>query len=127
MPNSRAEHKGHRVFVMLGLITVLLGSAMVWAVIRFRAYSHILANTHEVVGAISSWEASVTQAESSVRAYFLTGDEDFLREFAAKRVEAEGDDKRLRQLVADDIAETQRVLDLSATLNYISRKQRKQK
>jgi signal transduction histidine kinase len=117
MQNLRVEHKGHQLFVLLGMITVLLASAMVFAVIRFRDYSRVFANTHEVLTAIVSLEASATHAESSARAYLLTGNESFLKEFIEKRAETEQDEKLLGELQAGTIEETQRFLELSAAVS----------
>ena len=118
MQSLRLEHKRHhQVFVLLGLITVLLASAMVFAVIRFRAYSHVLANTHEVLTAIASLEVSATQVESSARAYLLTGDDSFRKKFIEKRAEVEKDQNLLGELQAGSTDEAQRFLELSAAVS----------
>ena len=117
MLKLRVEQKGHRLFVLLGLITVLLASAMVFAVIRFRAYSRIFANTHEVLNAIVSLEASATHAESSAREFLLTGDDSFHKEFIKKRAETEKDQRLLGELQAGSTDETPHSLELSAAVS----------
>ncbi len=97
----RFEYKGHRVFVWTAVVTVLLASAMVLAVIRFRAYSHVFAATHEVLTAIVELQASTARAESSARGYLLTGETRFLEEFAASRTDVERDRDLLAARHAD--------------------------
>ena len=117
MQGLRTEHRGHRLFVSLGLITVLLASAMVFTVVRFRAYSRLFANTHEVLTAIISLEASATHAESSARAYLLTGDKGFRKEFIGQRAETEDNEKLLGELHAGDSEQTRGFLELAAAVS----------
>ncbi len=100
MRQGLVENAGHRLFVLLGTITLLLATAMTIGVIRFRSYSRLFANTHEVLNAITSLEASATRVENSARAYFLTGDDTFLHEFEEGRNTLVQDRELLGSLVA---------------------------
>jgi signal transduction histidine kinase len=110
------DSAGHRLFFLLGTITLLLATAMTVAVLQFRAYSHVFANTHDVLNAITSLESSMTRAETSARAYFLTGDDGFRKEFADSRNAAIHDRDTMRSLIADMDQEKPRVVQLSETL-----------
>jgi signal transduction histidine kinase len=115
--SAAIEKQGHRAFILLGLISVLLSSAMMLAVIRFRAYSHDFGNTHGGLTAIVALEASVTHAESSVRAYLVTADETFLDEFAQQKEETRADAKRLQQLLSDSDQEKSQIAALTAAVS----------
>ena len=107
---------GHRVFLLLGAITILLATAMMIAVVRFRGYSRVFANAHEVLTAIISLDGSVTRAESSARAYLLTGEDSFLHQFNEHRTVVMRDRELLASLVAENSDEKLSVLDLSSAV-----------
>lgn len=100
MQTSPQTHKGHMIFALLGLLTVLLGGTTVFAMVRARTDVNEVERSHRALTAIQTLKASVTQAESSVRANFVTGDDTFLDEFDRRRPQAENDAVNLRNLLA---------------------------
>src|SRR5262252_9892840 len=99
MQTSRLANKGHTVFWLLGLLTVLLGSVTILAVVRSNGDVATVEHTHRILTAVSILEASVSEAESSVRGYILNGQDRYMDEFLAKRPEAEQNAIQLRELV----------------------------
>ena len=111
MHNSPLTRKSHTVFALLGLITVLLGGTTVFAMVRTRADVNEVERSHRILTAIQSLIASVTQTESSVRGFMVTGDETFLDQFAQRRPQAETDAISLRALLDGDSSEQSHRVD----------------
>jgi signal transduction histidine kinase len=112
MQNSPLTRKSHTVFALLGLLTVLLGGTTVFAMVRARADVNEVERSHRILTAIQALKASVTQTESSVRGFMVTGDNTFLDQFAQRRPQAETDAINLRALLAGDAEQRHRVDEL---------------
>ena len=112
MQNSPLTRKSHTVFALLGLLTVLLGGTTVYTMVRARADVNEVERSHRILTAIQALKASVTQTESSVRGFMVTGDETFLDQFAQRRPQAETDALNLRMLLAGDPEQRHRVDEL---------------
>jgi signal transduction histidine kinase len=113
---SRLANKGHTVFWLLGLLTVLLGSVTIWAVVRSNGDVATVEHTHRILTAVSVLEASVSEAESSVRGYIVNGQDRYIEEFLAKRPEAEQNALQLRELVTPADPEDAETEALSTTV-----------
>jgi signal transduction histidine kinase len=116
MLTSRLANKGHTVFWLLGLLTVLLGSVTIWAVMRSNTDITAVEHQHRILTAVSVLEASVSEAESSVRGYVVNGQDRYVDEFRAKRPEAEQNAILLRELVTPSDPEDFQAEDLSGTV-----------
>lgn len=112
MQTSPQTHKGYTVFWLLGLLTVVLSGTTVFAMVRARADVNAVEHSHRILTAVQTLKASVTQSESSVRAYFVTGDETFLNEFLQRRPQAEGDAARLKALLSGYNDQSSRMANL---------------
>jgi signal transduction histidine kinase len=99
---SRLERLGRSAFLLLGLVPVLLGATVLWSIVQFRAGVDQVEHSHRALTAIAALEASVTQAESSVRAYFVTNDPSYLEEFEHRRNDVADNAGRLRKLAQEN-------------------------
>src|ERR1044071_504859 len=62
----------------------------------------LVSHTHEVIAALESGLATLTDAESSQRAYLLTGDESFLKDCRDAQKQIGGWTKNLHSMTADN-------------------------
>jgi signal transduction histidine kinase len=117
MQKLQLERRGHRAFWLLGLVTVVLGTLTAWSVLLFRADADLVEHSHQVLNSVSELGASVTQAESSVRAYIINGSDSALQEFHGRRKEAERRAADLLKLVSDNAAQLRRVHELAGAVS----------
>lgn len=116
MQNSPETHKGYTIFWLLGLLTVVLGGTTVFAMLRARTDVAAVERSHRILTSVQSLKSTVTQAESSVRAYFITGDETYLDEFLEKRPQAQAEAIHLRDLLNGDAGQSARMQELYETI-----------
>src|SRR5581483_10753115 len=116
MRHRLAHNAGHRLFVLLGTITIVLATAVAVGVIQFRAYSRVFAGSHEVLNAITVLEASTARVETSARAYVLTGEDSFYRDFQVSQAAARHDRDALDDLIAPADIEQPNIDRLSEVL-----------
>src|SRR2546429_3817 len=98
MQKSRLERKGQLAFLLLGATTVLLSAVTAWTVVRFHTDAGLVEHSREMLATLSAFQASVSQAESSIRAFFVNGDDSFLADFREKSATAAKVAAHLREL-----------------------------
>src|ERR1700747_3541262 len=113
---SRLERLGRSAFLLLGLVPVLLGATVLWSIVQFRAGMAQVEHSHRVLTAIAALEASVTQAESSVRAYFLTNDPSYLEDFEHRRNDVADNAGNLRRLEQENAHQLSTIPNLLAAV-----------
>jgi PAS domain S-box-containing protein len=112
--------------LMLGLgalISVLLVSGMLayQNTRRLKADSAQVLHTHEVMAALQSTLAAITDAETGQRGFLLTGEEGYLEPYLAGLGRTQAELRQLRGLVRDDARQRPRVLVLEGLIDAKSR------
>ena len=101
--------------VGLALIIILSGSLLLalWAQNAVGEREAWVTHTYRVIDKLAALRAAITDAETSVRGYVLTGDEDFMATLRDRSVELDRLPHELVTLVADNPAEVARAVDLA--------------
>lgn len=76
----------------------------------------LVAHTQEVLRSLNRLQAEVVEAESSTRAYAITGDENYLERYEAADISVSATAKRVRQLTADNSVQQWRLDALEPTI-----------
>jgi CHASE3 domain sensor protein len=84
------------------LILVLIGVVSYRSTAQLIETGRLVAQTHELLGALESVRARMTEIETGARGYVITGDDRYLEPYYAARAEIDQDIKDLGHLVADD-------------------------
>ncbi|HEV7441673.1 MAG TPA: CHASE3 domain-containing protein [Steroidobacteraceae bacterium] len=87
---------------VVGLVSYL-------SVVRLNENAAWVAHTHEVLGRLESLIAGATDSETAERGYVITGDETYLEPYQKSAALVEDQAQRLRELTADNPAQTQRL------------------
>ncbi len=116
MPNT-LRRKGRNAFWLLGFIVIILGCATAWSILRFRHDSNLVEHTHEVITAVSDLGADVTQAESAVLGFLVSGRTSFIGEFEKERSEAMASSEALSRMSLDTTEQMGRVRRLSSAVS----------
>jgi PAS domain S-box-containing protein len=96
-------------FIVAVLLTIFLGLASWWGARRAEQDAYSVSHTHEVMETIQRTTRHVIEAETSARAFALTGEESLLLHFQAGRDDIGRDESTLRQLTADNPIQQQRI------------------
>ncbi|HVW02689.1 MAG TPA: CHASE3 domain-containing protein [Planctomycetaceae bacterium] len=97
---------------------VLLATALLWYLNlqRVAEQQFWVAHTHEVLDSLSDTLGSLTEAESDMRGYVITGDDIFLRPYRVARDAIPGRLARIRGLVKDNPAQVERLDELQTLI-----------
>ncbi|MDB6160186.1 MAG: hybrid sensor histidine kinase/response regulator [Gammaproteobacteria bacterium] len=87
---------------VVGLVSYL-------SVVRLNENAAWVAHTHEVLSRLESLIAGATDSETAERGYVITGDETYLEPYQKSAALVEDQAQRLRELTADNPAQTQRL------------------
>jgi PAS domain S-box-containing protein len=87
---------------VVGLVSYL-------SVVRLNENAAWVAHTHEVLSRLESLIAGATDSETAERGYVITGDESYLEPYQKSAALVEDQAQRLRELTADNPAQTQRL------------------
>ncbi len=101
-------------FMVAVLLTVFLGFAAWRGARRAEQDAYWVSHTHEVMETIQRTTRHVIEAETSARAFALSGQEPLLANYQRAREEIYGDENTLRHLTADNLSQ-QRRLDVLGT------------
>jgi len=119
-------------FVVAVLLTVFIGLSSWHGAKRAEQDDYWVAHTHEVMETIQRTSRHVIEAETSARAFALSGQEPLLAHYQTARDKINQDEDRLRHLTADNLRQ-QRALDalgpqvttaLEFAANIIAKRQR---
>lgn len=83
-----------------------------------------VSHTHEVIGNVEGIQSSLTEAESSARGFWITGEEEYRAQFdraTAKTTRLQSD---LKQLTSDDLEQQSRLGDLQKLIEPVIVQQR---
>jgi PAS domain S-box-containing protein len=84
---------------------------------QFITTDRLVAHTHEVIATLESGLAILTDAEAKQRAFLLTGDEQFLKDFQTAQAQVGGWLEKLRKLTADNPEQQQRLSKLEPVIS----------
>jgi PAS domain S-box-containing protein len=106
---TATERKVRAAFA--GALTLLgiIGLVSYLSVVRLDENLRMVAHTHEVMSVIDELVANATAGESAHRAFLISGDEQFARDFEEISRRTEALAARLKALVADNPQQLQRV------------------
>lgn len=96
-------------FVAAMCLTAVLSLSSWMGARRAQQDAYWIAHTHEVIETIQRLLRHVIEAETSARAFALTGDEQLLGHYAGARESVQQDTGKLRQLTADNAAQQRRL------------------
>jgi PAS domain S-box-containing protein len=95
--------------IFAALLTAFLGFSSWRSVQRAEQDDYWVSHTHEVIGAIQRTSRHVSEAETSARAFALTGEEPLLLHYRAARDTIYQDESALRHLTADNLSQQRRL------------------
>jgi PAS domain S-box-containing protein len=101
-------------FVVAVLLTIFIGGSSWRGARRAEQNDYWVSHTHEVMEAIQRTARHVIEAETSARAFALSGEEPLLANYQKTRASIFENENTLRQLTADNLSQ-QRRLDVLAT------------
>jgi PAS domain S-box-containing protein len=84
---------------------------------QFITTDRLVAHTHEVIATLESGLAILTDAEAKQRAFLLTGDEQFLKDFQTAQAQVGGWLEKLQKLTADNPEQQQRLSKLEPVIS----------
>jgi PAS domain S-box-containing protein len=102
--------------VALALL-VVIGVVSYVSVLRLSQNSANVTHSHEVMQGIDQMVGATTEAEAAHRAFIISGDEKFVREYDAVVSSTGALNDRLRELVTDDREQTQRLKELQQAID----------
>jgi len=104
-------------FIVAMLLTVLLGLVAWRGARRAEQDAYWVSHTHEVLETIQRTSRHVIEAETSARAFALTGEEPLLAHYQTARDAVYRDEDTLRHLTADNLSQQRRVDVLGPQVN----------
>jgi len=104
-------------FIVAMLLTVLLGVVAWRGARRAEQDAYWVSHTHEVLETIQRTSRHVIEAETSARAFALTGQEPLLAHYQTARDAVYLDEDALRHLTADNLSQQRRVDVLGPQVN----------
>jgi PAS domain S-box-containing protein len=102
----------HRVtvgFIVAVLLTLFIGFSSWQGAKRAEQDAYWVSHTHEVMETIQRATRHVIEAETSARAFSLTGQERLLANYTTARKSVYADECKLRQLTADNLSQQRRL------------------
>jgi PAS domain S-box-containing protein len=99
-------------FIVAVLLTALMGFSGWRSARRAEEDAYWLSNTHEAMETIQRLARHVIEAETSARAFALTGQEPLLANYQATREKIQQDESGLRRLTADNVNQQRRLDEL---------------
>jgi PAS domain S-box-containing protein len=96
-------------FIVAVLLTVLVGLSSWQGARRAEQDAFWVAHTYEVIGMIHRTSRDILKAETSARAFALSGEEQLLVQFGATKERIHSDQETLRQLTADNLSQQRRL------------------
>ena len=109
MSQNRFERQLRLVVLLPIGIALILGSVLLFGVNKFLiAHEGWVTHSDQVIGVAQQLHRAVIDQETSLRAYLLTNDKNFLEPFARGRDETQKVDDELRQLISDNPEEQAR-------------------
>ncbi|HLA71639.1 MAG TPA: CHASE3 domain-containing protein, partial [Steroidobacteraceae bacterium] len=102
--------------VALALL-VVIGVISYVSVLQLSQNSANVAHSHEVMQGIDQMVGATSEAEAAHRAFIISGDEKFVREYDAVVSSTGTLNDRLRELVADDREQAQRLKELQQAID----------
>ena len=102
--------------VALALL-VVIGVVSYVSVLRLSQNSANVTHSHEVMQGIDQMVGATSEAEAAHRAFIISGDEKFVREYDAVVSSTGALNDRLRELVTDDREQTQRLKELQQAID----------
>ncbi len=97
------------VFGLAVLLVVTIGVVSYRSTTRFVESTGRVARTHEVEAQLEEVLSQLKDIEDGARGYVITGDEEYLEPYRAARAVVDASIRELRQLVADDASQQQRL------------------
>jgi PAS domain S-box-containing protein len=104
-------------FIVAVLLTVFLGLAAWRGARRAEQDAYWVSHTHEVMETIQRTSRHVIEAETSARAFALTGQEPLLAHYQSARDAIYQDEDALRHLTADNVSQQRRLDVLGPQVN----------
>jgi PAS domain S-box-containing protein len=95
--------------VFAALLTAFLGFSSWRSAQRAEQDDYWVSHTHEVIGAIQRTSRHVSEAETSARAFALSGEEPLLLHYQTARDTIYQDESTLRHLTADNLSQQRRL------------------
>jgi len=106
-------HRTRRAYFLVLLVPFLLGLLVLWFAEYYRTSIRWVTHTQEVLAQVDQLLLSITEAESSQRAYVLTQEEYYAAEFSSVRDRITTQLPLLRSLIGDNISQQQRMDELT--------------
>src|SRR5580700_320000 len=104
-------------FIVAVLLTISVGISSWRGARRAEQDEDWVSHTHEVMETIQRTSRHVIEAETSARAFALTGQEPLLANYQKARESISGDEGALRHLTADNLSQQQRLAVLGPQVN----------
>ena len=113
---SATERKVRVGFALAIMILGTIGIVSYLSVVNLNENSRMAAHSHDVMSVIDELEANATAAESAHRAYLISGDEQYVRQFEDIASRTKLLATRLKALVASDPDQAKRVDPLTTAI-----------
>ncbi|HEV7608565.1 MAG TPA: PAS domain S-box protein [Steroidobacteraceae bacterium] len=114
--HTTTERKVRAGFVVALALLGTIGIVSYLSVVRLNENLSLVAHTHQVVSVIDEMVANATAAESMHRAYIISGDEKYARDFETIAARTRWLAARLKLLVADNPVQAARVAPFAAAI-----------
>jgi PAS domain S-box-containing protein len=112
---ASTERKVRLGFILALACLAVIGAVSYLSVVRLNENAARVEHTHQVLDALERLLAATTDSETAQRGYLIAGDPSYLEPYRKATAIIDGEQRRLRELTADNHAQQQR-LDLLAPL-----------
>jgi signal transduction histidine kinase len=106
-------HRTRRAYFLVLLVPFLLGVLVLWFAEYYRTSIRWVTHTEEVLAQVDQLLLSITEAESSQRAYALTGEEYYATEFQSVKQRVTTQLPLLRSVIGDNRTQQRRMDELT--------------
>jgi PAS domain S-box-containing protein len=89
-------------FAVAAVVLVLIGVLSLVNLLRFRTDAQLVEHTHEVLNSLSELSSNLTEAESSLRGFLITGSEAYQHSFDGAVQKIQQQQANLQQLTRDN-------------------------
>ncbi len=109
-------HRTRRAYFLVLLVPFLLGILVLWFAEYYRSSIRWVTHTQDVLAEVDQILLLITEAESSQRAFFLTGEEHYVTEFRSVKARIAKQLAQVRSAVADNPTQERRMDELDPTV-----------
>lgn len=111
--NRTIAHRTRRAYFLVLLVPFLLGILVLWFAEYYRSSINWVTHSQNVLAQVDQVLLLITEAESSQRAFFLTGEERYLAEFNSVKARIAKQLADLRNSVEDNATQQRRIDELA--------------